>query len=106
MIRERNKRPVPEFFVVSEMQCIAAFARAEALLEKPALRGVARQHERRPEMLARRRLPATAQLEVTHRRGIERIGGQPIAVLDRTHRRESTFGTIALCERNGTIERH
>jgi len=83
----------------------AALARANASIEETALHRVARQSERRPEVLARGLIPAAAKLELAERRRVERICSEAIAVGNGADRFEPTLRSLALRDRNGAVER-
>src|SRR5207253_8850067 len=83
----------------------SGIARLHALLEKLPLHAVARQGERRPEVPARRLAPAPAQLQLTERRMVERIGVEPLAIGDRGDLLEPARGAVALRDGDRPIER-
>src|SRR6266700_1165048 len=80
-----------------------AQARVHALLEEAPLHGVARQRERCAEMLARSLTPAAAQLQLTERGEVERIGGEAIAVGNRTDLLEPPPGALVLRTGDGRM---
>src|SRR5260370_4317699 len=82
------------------------FAHAEALIEKTALHRIARQRQRRTEVLARGRVSPAAKLKLAERRGVKRIGGEAISVFDRADRLEPALQTVALRDRYRAVERH
>src|SRR5579872_5991181 len=82
-----------------------AFARADALLQVPALHGVAREAERVAEMFVCDLAPAGAKLELAQRRKVEGIGGEALAVGDRADLLEAALGTLMLSDSNGPVER-
>ena len=84
---------------------LAALARVNAPIEKSAFHRVARERKRCLEMRARGRVLSATKLELAQRGGIERIGGEAIAVLDRVDFRKPAFGAVALRNRDGAIER-
>ena len=59
------------------------FAHPNTLVEEPALHGVARQSERRSEVLPRSLVPPAAKFHFAKRRVIEGICGEPLDVRNR-----------------------
>src|SRR6516165_10131047 len=94
----------PKLFVVGPLR-VASFACAKAPIKEPPFHRVARQSERRAEMLARRLASPTAQLKLAECSGVEGIGGESITVGDGEDLFEPTLGTLVLCHRDGAIER-
>src|SRR5262249_79855 len=95
----------PSSLVVSSLS-VVAFTGADALIEETTLHGVARQRERRSEVLTRCLMPAAAKLKFAARRRIERICSETIAVCDRVELFESVLWAIALGDSDGSIERN
>src|SRR5262249_57599238 len=88
----------PSSLVVSSLISVVAFTGADALIEETTLHGVARQRERRSEVLTRCLMPAAAKLKFAARRRIERICSETIAVCDRVELFESVLWAIALAD--------
>src|SRR5262245_39489445 len=79
-------------------------ARGHAQVEKFSFHWIARQRARRAEVLARRRVPAAAQLELAERRRVKWISSKALAVLDRADRLKPALRPIALGDGDGAIE--
>src|SRR6516165_305170 len=85
---------------------IAVFTGTDALIEETTLHGVTRERERRSEVLACCLVSAAAQLKFAACGRIERIGRETVEVSNRVDFFESAFGTIALGDGDGSVERN
>jgi hypothetical protein len=73
-------------------------------LEESAFHRIARQRQRRAEVLARDFVAPTAQLKLAKGRRVKWIASKAVAILDRVNRFEPTLRTIALRDRYGAVE--
>jgi hypothetical protein len=74
-------------------------------MEELAFHRIARQSQRRAEVLARNVMAPTAQLKLAKGRRVKWVASKTIAILDRLDRFEPTLRTIALRDRYGAVER-
>src|SRR5271165_6108787 len=81
------------------------FARGDALLEEASLHRAASERQRGLEVGARRPLLSPAELEITERCEVERIGAQAIAPGNRPNLFEPALGTRELPDGDRSVER-
>ena len=84
----------------------SALTRTHALIEELSLHGIARESERRSEVLARDVIAAAAEFEFAERRMVERVGGEAIAVDDGANLFEPALGTFVLRDGDGAVQRN
>ena len=81
-----------------------AFARAHALLDELSLHGIAREVERRSEVLAGDFISPAVKFEFAQRGVEERVGGEAIAVGDGANLFEPTLGPFVLRDGDGAVQ--
>ena len=82
------------------------FTRTHALLEETALHGIAREAERRSEVLAGDFISPAVKFELAQRGMEERVGGEAIAVGDGANLFEPAFGAFVLRDGDGAVQRN
>ena len=82
------------------------FTRTHALLEKLLLHGIAREGERRSEVLAGDFVSRAVKFELAERGMVERVGGEAIVVGDGANLFEPAFGAFVLRDGDGAVQRN
>ena len=85
---------------------ISVFTRTNALLEKLSLHGIARERERRSEVLAGDFISPAVKFELAERGVEERVGGEAIAAGDGANLFEPAFGAFVLRDGDGAVQRN
>jgi hypothetical protein len=82
------------------------FRGTNALLEELSLHGIAREGERRSEVLARDFISPVVKFELAERGVVERVGGEAVAVENRPNLFEPALGTGLLRDGDGPVQRN
>src|SRR5215813_4117060 len=96
---------------ISNLRCAVRqksipFARFDTLFKESSLHGVPRERDRCPEVFLRHLPSSSAKFELAECRGIKWIVSEAIVVCNRVDLFKPSFGTIALCDRDRTIQRY